>query len=271
MEAKQNLHTHTAYCDGLDTPEEIISEALNRNFTSIGFSGHSYMHYSPEHSMSISGTEEYRAEINQLKEKYRNQIEIFCGLEVDMYSEIDLSGYDYLIGSVHYLLCEGKYIGFDRSQKEVKHVIDTHFGGNGIEYAKEYYKTLSLLPQYGNFDIVGHFDLITKHCDNFDFFDQNSDEYKKSVTDAAEALAGKVPFFEVNTGAIARGYRKTPYPSEFTLGVLKDLGFKAVITSDCHNKQMLDLGFSDAERLLKKCGFNEKYILTKNGFEPVEL
>ena len=38
-----------------------------------------------------------------------------------------------------------------------------------MEYAKLYYKTLSELPQYGKFDIIGHFDLITKHSDNCKF------------------------------------------------------------------------------------------------------
>lgn len=271
MEAKQNLHTHTSYCDGCDTPEEIIAEALKRNFTSIGFSGHSYMHYAPEHSMSLDGTEKYRNEINLLKEKYRNTIDIFCGLEVDMYSEIDLSGYDYLIGSVHYLYIDGNYIAFDRSCETVKNVIDTYFYGNGIEYAKSYYETMCLLPQYGNFDIIGHFDIITKHSDSADFFDQNSSEYKKAVTKAAEALAGKIPFFEVNTGATARGYRKTPYPSEFILHTLRDLDFKPIVASDCHDKKMLDCCFPEADELLKKCGFGEKYILTNTGFEPILL
>ncbi len=271
MKNLQNLHTHTCYCDGADTPEEMILAAIHKGFASIGFSGHSYMHYAPEHSMSIDGTEEYKKEIALLKEKYQDKIDIFCGLEVDMYSEIDLTGYDYLIGSVHYLLCDGKHIGFDRSAEVVKNVIDEHFAGNGIEYAKAYYKALAELPKYGNFDIIGHFDLVTKHCDNVEFFDVNSDTYTNAAIEAAHALAGKIPFFEVNTGAIARGYRKTPYPSVFILKELKKLGFGAVITSDCHNKSMLDCQFDEATELLKSCGFKEKYILTGCGFTAVPL
>ena len=267
----QNLHTHTRYCDGKDTPEEIILTAIEKGFTSIGFSGHSYMFYAPEHSMSLDGTEVYKDEISLLKKKYQDKIDVFCGLEVDMYSEIDLTGYDYLIGSVHYLLCDEKYVGFDRNAETVKNIIDKYFSGSGIEYAKAYYKTLSQLPQYGNFDIIGHFDLVTKHCDDIEFFDQNSSEYKDAVIEAAEKLAGKIPFFEVNTGAIARRYRKRPYPSEFLLKELKHLGFGVVISSDCHDRKMLDCEFEFANELLKKCGFNEKYILTKKGFEPVLL
>lgn len=271
MEDVQNLHTHTKYDDGADTPEEIILTAVQKGFTSIGFSGHSYMHYAPEHSMSEEGTEEYKKDIQLLKQKYQNKIEIFCGIEFDMYSEIDLTGYDYLIGAVHYLLCGDKFVGFDRSAEVVKGVIDDYFAGSGIEYAKAYYKALSELPRYGDFDIIGHFDLITKHADNIKFFDETSREYKNAAIEAAEALSGKIPFFEVNTGAIARGYRKKPYPSAFLLKELKRLGFGAVIASDCHDRNMLDCGFAEAVNLLKNSGFKERYILTKQGFVPLSL
>ena len=92
-----------------------------------------------------------------------------------------------------------------------------------------------------------------------------------AAIEAAEKLAGKIPFFEVNTGAIARRYRKRPYPSGFLLKELKHLGFGVVISSDCHDRKMLDCEFEFTNDLLKKCGFNEKYILTKKGFEPVLL
>ena len=59
MKPLQNLHTHTNYCDGAETPEEIVVKALEMGFSSIGFPGHSYMHYAPEHSMSQEGTENF--------------------------------------------------------------------------------------------------------------------------------------------------------------------------------------------------------------------
>lgn len=271
MNNKQNLHTHTTYCDGINTPEEMILAAIDKNFDSLGFSGHSYMYFCEEIGMSIKGTEEYKKEIKALKQKYEDKIDIFCGLEFEMCSKVDLQGYDYLIGTVHYMPLDGYPRGIDRSAAEVKKVIDTYFNGDGMAYAKEYYRLLAELPKYGKFDILGHFDLITKHADNVKFFDEDSKEYKTMALEAAESLARKIPFFEINTGAIARGYRKTPYPSVFIIKELKRLGFGAVITSDCHNKDFLDCGFDDAVELLKNCGFNERYILTKNGFKAVSL
>ena len=38
-----NYHTHTKYCDGMDTPEELILEAIRLGCPEIGFSGHSHL------------------------------------------------------------------------------------------------------------------------------------------------------------------------------------------------------------------------------------
>ena len=262
----QNLHTHTIYCDGADKPEDIILKAIEKGFDSLGFSGHSFMTYSPGFVKKGDKTEEYKREVKRLKEKYRDVLKIYLGLEVDMYSEPDMSGYDYLLGAVHYLSVNGEYIGFDKNEETVERIISEYFGGDGMKYAKEYYHALAQLPTYGDFDIIAHFDLITKHSENRKFFDTESKEYINYAIEAAEALAGKIPFFEVNTGAISRGFRKTPYPFVNIIRELKRLGFGAVITSDCHSMENLDFGFHEATELLKSLGFKEKYVLTEQGF-----
>lgn len=267
----QNLHTHTTFCDGSDTPEELVKTALEKGFDSVGFSEHSYM-WASDFSIKIGDkTKEYKEEINFLKQKYKDVIDIFLGLEVEMYSKVDLEGFDYLIGSVHYLMCDGDCVTFDRDINSAKNIINKYFGGSGIKFAKAYYQTLSSLYKYGNFDIIGHFDLITKYKDMETLFDISSKEYINAAIEAMEALKGKIPIFEVNTGAIARGYRKTPYPSMNIIKELKQLGFGVVITSDCHDKKFFDTGFDDAARLLRECGYKEKCILTENGFKEVAL
>ena len=70
---------------------------------------------------------------------------------------------------------------------------------------------------------------------------------------------------------MARGYRTTPYPDPFILKELKRQGFKPIISSDCHQREMVDFGFAKAAQMLKDTGFNEHYILTDNGFIAVPL
>jgi len=267
----QNLHTHGLFCDGKDDYETTILRALELGFDSIGFSGHSYTSYSQVYSMSEEGTVEYKKTVRALAEKYRGQIDVFCGVEFDMYSSDKLEGYDYIIGTVHYLNIDGEYVGFDRSAEEVKRVIDTYFAGDGMKYAKKYYETLCLLPSYAKSDIIGHFDLITKHVETNNFFDTESEEYKKYALEAVHTLSESCRVFEVNTGAISRGYRTTPYPKPFILKELKDLGCGIVLGSDCHDNRYLDCYFKEAIELIRSCGFNEVLKLTKNGFEPIKI
>lgn len=277
MKNLQNLHTHTTYCDGKNTPEEMVQFAIGKGFDSLGFSGHSYMSFSKEWSMSLEDTKEYKKEITALKEKYKGVIDIYLGLEFEMYSHhelsggMDLSGYDYLIGSSHYLKFDDEIVGFDRGAKTVKEVIDKYFNGNGLNFAKKYYEDFSQIYTMGKFDILGHIDIISKTIDQIPHFDENCDEYLSYAYNFISNIKGKIPLFEVNTGSIGRGYRKTPYPS---LNILKELnkqGFGAIISSDCHNGEFLDCNFEDARELLKTAGFTERYILTKNGFKAVEI
>ena len=65
MQNLQNLHTHSTFCDGFDTPEEMVNIAIEKGFDSIGFSGHSYMQYSKNYSMSLENTKEYITDVNR--------------------------------------------------------------------------------------------------------------------------------------------------------------------------------------------------------------
>ena len=93
---------HTTYGDGKDTPEELVLAAMEQGFDSIGFSEHSYMPFSRSpKKMTLADMACYQAEIRQLKVKYKGKIDIFCGLELEFYSDIPTEGFDYIIGSVH--------------------------------------------------------------------------------------------------------------------------------------------------------------------------
>ncbi len=269
---KQNLHTHTSYTDGTDAAEALVLEAIDRGFDSIGFSEHSFVRYS-KYPRQLTEPREalYGKEIRALREKYKERIDIFCGLEYEFYSETKVQGYDYLIGSVHYLDCGTRIDTFDHGLAEARDYIKEYFGGNGLAFAKKYFETVSRLPERGQFDILGHFDLLRKNNDQGKFFDTSDKEYLALGFAAIHALRGKIPLFELNTGAIARGYTLTPYPAMEFLKEFLACGFGAVITSDCHNKAFLDCHFDEAHALLRAAGFRSKWILTQDGFKEIAI
>ncbi len=272
MKHKQNLHIHTTYVDGKDSPEDIILDAIAKNFESIGFSEHSYTEFSnfPNQLTSLK-MDAYRKEVSELKSKYRDKIDIFCGLEYEFTSDLNTEGYDYLIGSVHYLDCNGEVVTFDRDLQNILDYIDTYFNGNGLSFSKKYFETVALLPTKKDFDILGHFDLISKHNVTGKYIETSSKEYLNLGFDAIHSLKGKIPFFEVNTGALARGFQLSPYPQMEFLKEFKDCGFGVLITSDCHDKTYLDGCYTESEEYIKQAGFTTKWILTNNGFKEVKL
>ncbi len=272
MRNKQNLHMHTTYADGKDTPEAMVIEAIGRGFDSIGFSEHSYMHFSDyPYQMTVADADKYKAEIRALKAKYKGIMDIFCGMELELYSCVPTEGFDYLIGSVHYLDFDGDILGFDRGLQETLDYINTNFGGDGLSFARKYFETVASLPQRTNIDIIGHFDLITKNNEKGRFLDVSAKEYLDLGFEAIHALKGKIPLFEVNTGAISRGYRAAPYPQMEFLKEFHRCGFGVVITSDCHDKNFIDCFYEEAESLIAEAGFRSKWILTGDGFQEVAL
>ena len=72
--------------------------------------------------------------------------------------------------------------------------------------------------------------------------------------------------FEVNTGAISRGIRKTPYLGEELLYILKEKDSKVMLSSDSHSAETLDFYFEEAKKLLRDVGFEHVYELSKGVF-----
>lgn len=264
----QNLHTHSVYCDGKNTMEEMVETAIQKGFSSLGFSSHSYMPFANGAGLKPEKKQEYLAEIARLKEKYRGTLDIFAGIEFEMLSEDDLKGYDYTIGSCHYFEFDGKKVNFDCSAGDLLGVIDTYFDGDGMKMVKEYYRLTTLLPKYHNFDIVGHFDIVTKNCEKINAFDINSKEYLNIAKEALVYLCETIKIFEINTGAIARGYRSLPYPAKELLKEIKLHGGMVTVSSDCHNRDFLDCWYKEAFALAQECGFKEIMIFNGREFVP---
>ena len=114
---RSNPHTHTQFCDGKSTAEEMVLSALDKGFHTLGFSSHSY--YPPDISwcMAKESVPLYIAEVRRLQEKYASSLRIRLGLELDLYSlgHMDLAPYEYLIGSVHDYLSpvSGRLLSYD--------------------------------------------------------------------------------------------------------------------------------------------------------------
>ena len=213
-----NLHTHSCFCDGKSTPEEIVLTALDKGFSSLGFSGHGYTPFDLRSCMK--DTDGYIAEIGRLKKKYRKDIQIYLGVEEDSSWPVDRDRFDYMIGSSHYFHIGGEYLSLDYNHDCFKQCLCA-FGNDIAKLATCYYETFCGYIKARNPDVVGHFDLITKFDElEMPVFLQNK-EYNRIAEGFIAEVASTGCIFEVNKGAISRGYRSRPYPAENLLYILR--------------------------------------------------
>ena len=267
----KNYHTHTIFCDGKDTPESLVEEALRLGCQEIGFSGHSYTYFDESWCMSKEKTKAYRECILRLKSKYKKKIKILLGIEQDLWSEESIKGYDFVIGGVHYVKHGEDFLPTDESAEMMKKIVEEYYSGDYLSFCEAYYSDVAKLSRRTDCDIIAHFDLITKNNEIEPIIDVNDKRYKEYAIEAVRSLCKSVGVFEINTGAISRGYRKTPYLAPFILKEIKRLGGEITISSDCHDNRFLTYYFDECALLAKECGFDHAVVLTKEGFKPVKL
>ena len=264
----QNLHSHTVFSDGGNTPEEMILDAMSKGFDSIGFTEHSYISWIDDRWLMPDRIPEYLALLDELKEKYRGQFSVFKGIELDACSEVPKEKFDYIIGNVHYRpMWDGDYMEYCHHQVYTAKKFMHYYDFDIMEYARDYFEHYLSNFDRTHIDIAGHFDALTKYDNTYpDLFHFDFKEYRDLALQALHATYEKCEIFEVNSGLMGRGQKYVPSPEPFLLKELKNLGAKVCVTTDCHKTEFVDLCFDDVLELLLSIGFESVAVLTDHGF-----
>lgn len=264
------VHTHTHFCDGKDAPEVLVKKALELGFVSLGFSGHSPAKWAP-YSMTQDRLTAYKAEIRRLQGAYAGQLEILLGIELDALGDAVEDDFDYRIESVHAMKIQGRLCYIDWSQEKMETALRKVFGGDPYTYAKAYFEACCSSYEKSTAQIAGHVDLVTKFNEKCPLLDENDSRYLSPALEAVSTALDRGLVLEVNTGAIARGYRTTPYPGMAILKYLRERNAPVVVTSDCHDADALDCHYGETAELLRSLGFKSTLRLRKSGWEEIEL
>ena len=239
----KDFHIHTTYCDGKNTPEEFVLAAIEKSMEEIGFSGHSYISFDDDYCMTPEKEKLYFDEIGRLKEKYKDKIKIYRGIEQDSFSPPPSYPYDYVIGSVHYLKCGDSFPSIDLTEEMFVTTAERFFGGDFYALVSAYFSEVTLMVKKLKPDIIGHFDLVTKYNEGNKYFFETDPKYESAYKKAVDTL---IPYnipFEINTGAVSRGYRSVPYPSPQITTYIKLKGGRFILSSDSHSTDTLCYDF----------------------------
>lgn len=221
-----NYHTHTALCrHASGTEREYIEEGIKNGLKILGFADHApqifptdfYSHF----RMFPEQLEEYVRTISDLRDEYKNDIEIHIGLEVEYYPEI----FDKLIDfikpySIEYLLLGQHYIGneYDTKENSTARYYDN-------EKLTQYVDQVLAAIDTGKFTYIAHPDVFRFEGEDEAFYVSET----KRLCEGAKAL--QMPL-EINMLGLAEGRH---YPSDRFFNIAKEVGCDFVFGCDAHN------------------------------------
>jgi len=255
-----DLHNHTPLCNhSVGSPEEFIQKAIEKGIKYYGFADHAPMEFDYEYRMGFEDMPKYEKEIKELKEKYKDQITILLGYEVDFTPFVDKRvlerDVDYLIGSVHFL----DNWGFDNPEfiKEWdKRDVDDVY--------REYFDKIEKMASSKLFDIVGHIDLVKV----FNF------KPKKNIKDLAKnaikAIKNSGMSIEINTAGLRKPVKEI-YPSDELIEMILNEGIDITTSSDAHSPEQVGFYIKEVTEKLKNLGVNELVIYKNRKKERIKI
>ena len=273
---KSNLHTHSTFCDGKNTPEENVISAIQKGLKVLGFTSHSMYPFWSDTYMQPENFASYCEEIHRLQKKYEAEIKIRLAFEADFIPGVSVPRHenysafnpDYLIGSIHFIFQRDGVFAVDNNPETLQEGAKKYYNGDFKGLIGDYFAIQKEMLEKGDFEILGHPDLVRKFNEKFPLFDENENWYKEYLKDFAKALSKKGIASEINTGAISRGWLTKPYPSEYFLSLLHEAKVPIALNADAHSAENLDCAFDLGRALAKKAGYTEIiYDIDKAGYK----
>lgn len=269
----EDWHTHNSLCKhAIGSIEDYVKQAIKFNLSVIGISDHFPYEYLAtyissldqipyeRYAMSLNELNVYVAQLEQVRNKYENQIKVRFGFELDYFKDMDevLNNYldsfkekmDYLYGSVHVLFGKAGIFAFDDSRFLNKY---EEYTVNDEVYLEFYTALQNMIasPAF-DFDIITHFDLPKK-------FDKRVEDKTLVMDKAIETLelAKKSDLtIEINTSGL-RKQAKEQYPSEDIIKEMYALDIPILLGSDAHNPEEIAFKFKETTALVKSVGYNQ--------------
>ena len=226
---KSNYHTHTALCHHAEgNVEDYVKEAIKDGFQILGMSDHGPLLAPPFPRMTISEFfNVYLKEIEEAKFKFKNQIKIYSGLEME-YLTSDLEYLQELRKHVDYLILGPHYFKKEFLNKDVS--------SYRVVTKENLYDYRDMMVEAINtklFKIIAHPDIFMT---SYQVFDEDAKEVSKEIIEAAMQ---NDCILEVNANGY-RSKRKMGYPCKEFFMLAKEMNAKIMIGLDAHKPEELN-------------------------------
>ncbi len=257
-----DFHLHSDFSgDGEIPMETMIQEGIARGLSLMCFTEHLDWDFppTPEHTAFDLDIPAYRNRLVELKEKYKDSIDLRFGLELGLQPHLASRHqallkeweFDFVIGSSHVTDgCDPYYPAFyeDRTEEEA--------------YTSYFESILDNLKVFNQMDVYGHIDYVVRYGPNKNKF-YTYERYEEILEEILRTLISRNVGLEVNTGGFHYGLGH-PNPCEEILTRYRQLGGEILtIGSDAHIPGNIAFDFHKLPDLLKSCGFTH-YTVFQN-------
>lgn len=273
-----NFHSHCSFCDGKAPLEDFIRSAIDKGFSSYGISSHAPVPFVARWALSADRVGEYLQEIQRLKEKYAEEIELYAGMEIDYLNDLQNPSIryfqdlplDYRIGSVHLIYTSaGEIVDTDTKPERFQKLLEEHFQGDLRRMVTLYFDASMRMVEMGGFDFVGHADKISYNAGLCDPTITDQVWFQKRLRDYFALIAEKGLMMEINTKAYLSKGCFFPHIRYFRL--LKELNIPVLVNSDAHLPELVNASRNEALQFLKDAGFETVRELHQGVWKEVEI
>ncbi|MCA0986373.1 histidinol-phosphatase HisJ [Guptibacillus algicola] len=260
MSEKYDGHIHSPFCPhGTTDPlESYVEEAIKLGFSGLTFTEHaplpsSFLDPVPlkDSGMSHKRLEAYFDAVEKIKESYRNQIEIKCGLEVDYIEGFEEetkafldkvgSKLDDAILSVHFIHHNYQYTCLDYSPGSFEELVTSL--GSVDHVHKKYYETVlkSLTADLGVYKPkrLGHISLVNKFQEKFPYDNLSAN----LVTAILDEVKKQELSLDYNGAGTVKPLCKEPYPPSWVIEEAISRKIPLIYGSDAHSYKGIGQGF----------------------------
>lgn len=263
-----DLHTHTKYSHGANTPAEMYASALDRGLTLLGFSEHSPrpagFDYTHEYRDQLTRhLPDYAREVQELKAMHKDgPCRVLFGMEMDwLEGQADFVrascksyDFDYLLGSVHFI---GRW-GFDDGNGPWK-----EFSQEECEMQyRAYFTAWEAMLRSGLFDIAAHPDLIKIFSvEQFHVWLAKAgslDLIRGCLTTLRDAGMS----MEISSAGLRKACREI-YPAAPIMALAAEMNLPVSFASDAHGTDDVGYGFARLASYARTFGFREHTVFVK--------
>jgi histidinol-phosphatase (PHP family) len=248
---KANYHTHHELCGhARGKCEDYVQEAIKNGLSELGFSDHAPNSRVEDYGVRMKPQDftKYLEDIEYVQEKYKNQLTILKGIEVEFFYDHE-EYYQFLKEKTDYMILGQHYIS---KTKQMDNLLSGFACGTDEEiqiyanYVCEGMKT-------GYFDILAHPDLYMCGYKNWN---KKTEEVAHQIIRCAMETK---TILEFNANGFRRGKQNTPqgklqpYPRMEFWNIVKQYDVQTIFGVDCHTpEQLYDDTMREVEEVFHK-------------------